>query len=121
MPIRYNIDHSEGLVEVFLDGEISAKEATDFFDLLETEKAVPYRKLIDATNTPAKIDNDILAIVGTRMARNQSLAAFAVVVPASGPLDGLARLFLLIVEAVSSRAQVFRSIEEARQWLAARK
>jgi len=121
MPARWTIDHSEKLVDIVLDGEVSPQEVTTFFDTLEAENAISYRKLIDATNSPAKIDSQIMALVGARMARNRSDAAFAVVVPSSGPLDGLARLYLLVVDSDSGRARVFRDVAEARQWLETRK
>jgi hypothetical protein len=121
MPARWTIDHSEKLVEAVIDGVVGLEEAIAFFDALEAENAVSYRKLIDATSAPAKIDSQIMAIVGARMARNRSEAAFAVVVPSSGPLDGLARLYLLVVDSDSGRARVFRDKAEARQWLETRK
>ena len=108
MPIRWTINHSERLVDAVLDGEISQEDATQFFDAIEAADAIPYRKLVDATKTPAKIDEKILAIVGERIARNRSRSPIAVVVPATGPVDGLARLFLLVAEVESNRARVFR-------------
>jgi hypothetical protein len=121
MPIRWTIDHSERLVDAVLDGEISLEDTAQFFDAIEAADAVPYRKLIDATNTPAKIDEKILGIAGERMARNQSRSPIAVVVPATGPIDGLARLFLLVALVDSERARVFRDAAAARQWLDTRK
>jgi hypothetical protein len=121
MPIRWTINHSERLVDAVLDGEISQEDTTKFFDGIESADAIPYRKLIDATKTSAKIDEKILAIAGERMARNQSRSPIAVVVPATGPIDGLARLFLLVAVVESDRARVFRDAAAARQWLDTRK
>ena len=117
MPIRWTVDHAERLVEAVLDGEVSQDDTTQFFDGLEAANAIPYRKFVDATNTPAKIDEKVLALVVERMARNQSRSPIAVVVPATGPVDGLARLFLLIAEADGDRSRVFRDAASARQWL----
>ena len=72
MPIRWTINDSERLVDVILDGEVSQEDATQLFDAVEAVDAIPYCKFVDATNTPAKIDEKVLAIVGGRMARNQS-------------------------------------------------
>lgn len=121
MPIRWTVNHAERLVDLVLDGEVSQEDATQFFDAIEAADAIPYRKFVDATNTPAKIDEKILAIVASRMARNQSRSPIAVVVPATGPVDGLARLFLLIAEADGDRSRVFRDAVAARQWLDTRK
>ena len=117
MPIRWTVNHAERLVDAVLDGEITKDDATQFFDAIEAADAIPYRKFVDATNTPAKIDEKILAIVGDRMARNRSRSPIAVVVPATGPVDGLARLFLLVAEADGDRSRVFRDAAAARQWL----
>jgi hypothetical protein len=121
MPIRWTVDHAERLVDVVLDGETSQEDVEQFFDAIDAADAVPYRKFVDATNTPAKIDEKILAIVGNRMARNESRGPIAVVVPATGPVDGLARLFLLVAEVDGSRSRVFRDTATARQWLDTRK
>lgn len=120
MPIRWTVDHEERLVELVLDGDVSIEDATQFFDALEAANAVPYRKFVDATNTPAKIDEKLLAVVAGRMARNQSRSPIAVLVPATGPVHGLARLFLLIAEADGDRSRVFRDAAAARQWLETR-
>ena len=121
IPIRWTINHSEQFVDAVLDGEISQEDTTQFFDALEAAEAIPYRKLVGATKTPAKIDEKILAIAAERMARNRSRSPIAVIVPATGPIDGLARLFLLIAEVDGDRARVFREATAARQWLDARK
>jgi hypothetical protein len=121
MPVRCTIDHSQRLVEVLLDGQVGLEQANELFDKIEAANAVPYLKLIEATNAPAKIDEKVLAAVGARMMRNQSRAPVAVVVPPSGPLDGLARLFLLLVEVDNTRGRVFRNIDDARAWLKTQK
>jgi hypothetical protein len=121
MPIRWTVNHAERLVDAALDGDVSQEDATQFFDAMEEADAIPYRKFVDATNTPAKIDEKVLAIVADRMARNRSRSPIAVVVPATGPVDGLARLFLLIAEADGDRSRVFRDVTAARQWLDTRK
>ena len=117
MPIRWTVNHAERLVEAVLDGKVSKEDAAQFFDAIEAANAIPYRKFVDATDTPAKIDEKILATVAERMARNGSRSPIAVVVPATGPVDGLARLFLIIAEADGDRSRVFRDAAAARQWL----
>lgn len=117
MPIRWTVDHAERLVEAVLEGGVSKEDATQFFDAIEAANAIPYRKFVDATNTPGKIDEKVLALVAERMARNKSRSPIAVVVPATGRVDGLARLFLLIAEADGDRSRVFRDAAAARQWL----
>ena len=121
MSIRWTIDHGQKLVEVVMEGETVRDEAMALFDAIEGEDAIPYRKLFDSTAIAAKMDEQLMAEVGSRIAKYRNPGPFAVVVPPRGPADGFARLFLLIVEINSSRARVFRDIAEARQWLETRR
>lgn len=116
MVARWKFDHAELLVEVILEGDTSAEEATRFFDELEAADAVPYDKLFDALEATPKIDEKIMGIVGRRIASYRSDGLIAVVVPGTY-FDGIAKLFLLAVD-LSARARVFRSVAEARHWLA---
>ena len=116
MPLRWTIDHSQRLVEVFADGESGPDEYTAMLDAIEDANAVPYRKLLDATRLKAgpSAGNNMPAFA-SRIAAYAHAGPFAVLV-APGPADGLARLFLLLADA-QGRARVFRDAAEARQWL----
>ncbi len=119
MSVRWTIDHSQRLVEVVFDGAAGMDGVSQLFDALEAENAIPYRKLFDATASAGRIDDRILAMVGKRIAGYQNPGPLAVVVPASGPVDGLARLFLFLTD-LDGRGRVFRDGAEARQWLDAK-
>ncbi|HZQ00105.1 MAG TPA: hypothetical protein VFB13_11235 [Reyranella sp.] len=121
MPVRWTIDHAEKLVEVAVEGETSRDDAAGFLDAIEAEQAIPYRKLLDCTLAAPRIDEPVMAFVGARIAAYRNPGPIAVIVPASGPIDGLARLFLLVVEIDNTRARVFRAVAEGRQWLEARR
>ena len=116
MPLRWNIDHSQRLVEVFAEGESGPDEYTVMLDAIEAANAVPYRKLLDATLLRAgpSAGNNMPAFA-SRIAAYAHAGPFAVIV-SQGPADGLARLFLLLADA-QNRARVFRDRGEARQWL----
>ncbi len=116
MAVRWTIEHSRRLVEVTFEGAAGMEGVTQLFDALEAENAIPYRKLFDATAAAGKIDDRFLAMVGKRIAGYQNPGPRAVVVPPSGPVDGLARLFIFLVD-LDGRARVFRNGAEARQWL----
>jgi hypothetical protein len=120
MPLRWKFDHANKIVEIVLEGETKDVEAvTRFLDLVEAEGAVPYGKLIDATKALVKIDNNVMAAIARRIATFVDPGPLAILLPQGGPLEGHAKLFMMAVD-VESRARIFRTETEARQWLLAR-
>jgi hypothetical protein len=117
MPVRWNVDHSEGLVEIVAEGPVEMGDFVKLLDAVEAERAVPYRKLLDVTRAVGRTTGENMPALAERVARARDGRPFAVIV-ASGPADGLARLFVLLAEA-QGRARIFRVEAEARQWLAA--
>jgi hypothetical protein len=116
MSVRWTIDRSRELVEIVLEDETTVDDAKRFFDAIETAGAIPYRKLFDATKALAKIDNRVMAAIGQRIAGYKNPGPIAIVLPAGGPIEGYAKLFLMAVNA-ESRARFFRTEPEARTWL----
>ena len=120
MPLRWKFAHANKIVEIVLEGETKDVEAvTRFLDLVEAEGAVPYGKLIDATKALVKIDNNVMAAIARRIATFVDPGPLAILLPQGGPLEGHAKLFMMAVD-VESRARIFRTETEARQWLLAR-
>ena len=117
MAVRWTFDHARKFAEIVLTGETGEEEAARFFDALEAANAQPYRKLVDAREAVPKIDEGILKLVTARIAAYRNPGPIAAVVDGAY-FDGLARLFILAVDA-ERRTRVFRSIEEARAWLEA--
>jgi hypothetical protein len=115
MPAKWSVDHSRKRVEVVIDGEVTVEEALRFLDFLEGEKAVPYGKLFDARNGAAKINNQVMAAVGQRIATFENPGPISIVLPSRG-MSGHAKLFLLAVDA-DNRARMFNTREEAVAWL----
>ena len=115
MPARWSFDHSRRLVEIVLEGDTGEAEALRFFDELEAANAQPYRKLIDAREATPRIDERLLKLVTTRISGYRNPGPIAAVVDGAY-FDGLAKLFLLAVDA-ERRARVFRTVDEARDWL----
>ena len=116
MPARWTFDHPLKRVEIILEGETTADDARRFLDALEAANAVPYGKLFDATRAIPRIDNQALAVVGSRIATFKNPGPIAIVMPAGGLLEGNAKLFTRAVD-VDSRTRVFRTVAEAREWL----
>jgi len=120
MALRWTFDHANKIVEIVLEGETKDVETvTRFLDLVEAEGAVPYGKLIDATKALAKIDNNLMAAIARRIAMFVDPGPLAILLPQGGPLEGHAKLFMMAVD-VDSRARVFRTDAEAREWLLSR-
>lgn len=115
MPAQWTVDHSRKRVEVMLEGEATLEETLRFMEFLESEKAIPYGKLIDATNAAFNIDNKIMATVGQRIAAYKNPGPISIVLPARG-VSGHAKLFLLAVDA-DNRARMFATRDEAVAWL----
>jgi hypothetical protein len=120
MSLSWKFDHANKIVEIVLEGETKDVEAvTRFLDLVEAEGAVPYGKLIDATKSLAKIDNTLMAAIARRIALFVDPGPLAILLPQGGPLEGHAKLFMMAVD-VDSRARVFHTEPEAREWLLSR-
>jgi hypothetical protein len=120
MSVRWAFDHANKIVEIVLEGETKDVElVARFMDEIEAEGAVPYGKLFDATKALAKIDNKLMAVIAQRISRFVDPGPLAIVLPQGGPLEGHAKLFMMAVD-VDSRARVFRTESEAREWLMSR-
>jgi hypothetical protein len=115
MSAHWNIDHSQRLVEIVVEGPSDVRDFVNVLDAIEAENAVPYRKLLDVSRAVGQMSGDNLPAMAERVAGFREAGPFAVVV-AGGPADGLARLFVLLAEA-QGRGRVFRVESEARQWL----
>ncbi len=116
MTVRWTIDHGARLVDVVAEGETQVSDLAGLLDAIEAANAVPYRKIIDVSGVTGRPHGRDMQPFAERVARYRNPGPFAVVVAASGPTDGLARLFILIADA-TDRARVFRNAAEARQWI----
>ena len=117
MPARWSFDHARRLVEIVLVDITGPEETERFFDEFEAAKAIPYRKLIDATTARPMIDDKVMGIVSARIAKYREMNPGPVAVVVQGAyFDGLAKLFLLAVD-LAGHTRVFRTVPEAREWL----
>ena len=118
MPLRWEILHSEKLIHVIAEGEVTLKEMEEHFDALVVANALAYSKLFDATRLkPVYDDADVMAM-GAR------LSAYTSHFP-SGPLVGhdesVVLAFKRFVNISPSKrpAALFTTEKKARAWLAA--
>ncbi|NQW52949.1 MAG: STAS/SEC14 domain-containing protein [Rhodospirillales bacterium] len=119
MPLRWEILHSEKLIHVVAEGEVTLKEMEAHFDALVVADALAYSKLFDATLlNPVYDDADVMAM-GAR------LSAYTSHFP-SGPLavvgrdESVVMAFRRFVNISPSDrpAAIFKTEAKARAWLA---
>lgn len=119
MPLRWEVLHSEKLIHVVAEGEVTLKEMEEHFDALVVANALAYSKLFDATGLkPVYDDADVMAM-GAR------LSAYTSHFP-SGPLAVIGRdesvvlAFKRFVNISPSKrpAALFKTEKKARAWLA---
>ncbi len=119
MPLRWEILHSQKLIHVIAEGEVTLKEMEAHFDALVVANALAYSKLFDATRLkPVYDDADVMAM-GAR------LSAYTDHFP-SGPLavvgrdEAVALAFKRFVNISPSKrpASLFKTESRARAWLA---
>jgi hypothetical protein len=121
MPIRFTIDHAKRHVEAKAEGETGLQDFEDFLDAVVVQGAMPYRKLFDSRQAIGRLSDDDVMMLGARMSAYTNdlgpRGAIAFIVAGAAPSSFASRVVNL---AGSGRpARVFRSVDEARKWLAA--
>jgi hypothetical protein len=120
MPIRFTIDHATRYVEAQAEGEIGLEDFESFLDAIVVQGAMPYRKLFDSRQAIGRLNDDDVMMLGARMSAYTAdlgpRGAIAFIVASAAPSSFATRVVNL---AGSGRpAKVFRSEDEARNWLA---
>jgi hypothetical protein len=120
MPVRFTIDHDKRYVEARAEGEIGLEDFEDFLDAIVVQGALAYRKLIDTRRAIGKLSDDDIMMLGARMSAYTSglgpRGAIAFVVASPAPSSIPTRVINLA--RADRPARVFRSVDEARKWLA---
>lgn len=120
MPITYEIDREKGLMVTRASGTISA---SDFFEYVDTILADPANEQCDELLILEEIDVEQISAGDIRGAARRSANLsrdddFRVAVVAPGDADfGLSRMFQAFRELGDERMAVFRSIQDACDWL----
>lgn len=119
MPLTFKIDHQERFVTANAKGRVVLKDVEDYFDALMVQDAMPYPKLIDATDAEFVASDDDMMMLGARV------SAYAAVDP-RGPIclvavtpeaiDTLRRFTNL--GGATRPAKIVGTVDEAREWLA---
>jgi len=119
MPIRLTIYHPDRMIVGVASGEVTLVDLVGFFREVLDSGTLHYRKLIDITAAQPAITKKELAAFTERIriSRNER-ARGALAIVADSNRGEFARFFIGLREGQMPETRVFRSIHEARRWLA---
>src|SRR5471032_1449299 len=120
MAIRWEILQPEKLLLVTGDGTVTLKDVEVYLDEIVTAGAMPYAKLFDATKVDPKYDDHDIMMLGARVSAYRATLkggplAFVVT---GGPTYEAIQRYIKLTPAERPVA-VFKTVAEARAWLAA--
>lgn len=119
MPLQWQISHPARLVSVVANGSVQLADLEPYFAALHSERALPYRKLIDARNAkPALSSEDFSFLFRELLLRYSAHAPL-------GPVAWIAQNGSRPPSSFSERMalplrpfRTFVDIDEAKLWLA---
>ncbi len=120
MPITWQIVADERLVSARAEGRVTLQDIFAYLDAVVVGEAQSHAKLFDTGTMVLALSDDEMMALGARMSAYS--AAFA----EAGPLalvastlatEGFAKRFLN-VSSVRRPAKLFRTVEQAKAWLA---
>jgi hypothetical protein len=120
VPITWKIRAEERLVDARADGPVTLQDITDYLDAVVVANAQPYAKLFDAGTMELNLTDDEMMLLGARMSAYSSAFAEAgplAFVATTLAVEGFAKRFLN-VSSVRRPAKLFKTVEQARAWLA---
>ena len=120
MPITWKIRAEERLVDARADGPVTLQNIIDYLDAVVVANAQPYAKLFDAGTMELNLTDDEIMQLGARMSAYSSAFAEAgplAFVASTLAVEGFAKRFLN-VSSVRRPAKLFKTVEQARAWLA---
>jgi hypothetical protein len=120
VPITWKIRAEERLVDARADGPVTLQNIIDYLDAVVVANAQPYAKLFDAGTMELNLTDDEIMQLGARMSAYSSAFAEAgplAFVASTLVVEGFAKRFLN-VSSVRRPAKLFKTVEQARAWLA---
>ena len=120
MPITWKIRAEERLVDARADGSVTLQNIIDYLDAVVVADAQPYAKLFDAGTMELNLTDDEMLLLGARMSAYSGAFAEAgplAFVASTLAVEGFAKRFLN-VSSVRRPAKLFKTVEQARAWLA---
>ena len=120
MPITWKILADKRLVDARADGPVTLQDIVNYLDAVVVADAQPYAKLFDAGTMELNLTDDEIMLLGARMSAYSSAFAEAgplAFVASTLAVEGFAKRFLN-VSSVRRPAKLFKTVEQARAWLA---
>jgi hypothetical protein len=121
VPVLYEIDKMKNIIRTRCIGKVTFEEVIDHFRILENDPYCPEQLdvLLDLSAQESLPERVQLMAVSHEIGRIQGKVRFnacAIVVP-SDAFFGMIRMFEVFVEKKFMVTQVFRTIDEAENWL----
>jgi len=120
VPITWKILADKRLVDARADGPVTLQDIVNYLDAVVVADAQPYAKLFDAGTMELNLTDDEIMLLGARMSAYSSAFAEAgplAFVASTLAVEGFAKRFLN-VSSVRRPAKLFKTVEQARAWLA---
>jgi hypothetical protein len=120
VPIKWKILADQRLVSARGDGPVTLQDIFDYLDAVVVGDAQSYAKLFDSGTMELRLSDDEVMAIGARM------SAYSGEFAEAGPLafvattianENFAKRFLN-VSSVRRPAKLFRTVEQAKAWLA---
>ena len=118
MPLTFKIDHQERFVTAKAEGRVVLKDIEDYFDALMVQNAMPYPKLMDATDVEFVASDDDMMMLGARVSAYSAVdprGPICLVAVTPEAVDMLRRFTNL--GGAKRPAKIVTTVDEARQWL----
>jgi hypothetical protein len=122
MPIAWKILPEEKMVIARADGPVTLQDIVDYLDAVVVADAQPFAKLFDAGTMELKLGDEEVMLLGARMSAYSGAygeAGALAFVATTLAVEGFAKRFLNVA-AVRRPAKLFKTVEQAKAWLASR-
>lgn len=118
MPIRLTVYHPDRIVIGVASEEVGVRDLGNFLHEIVETGVMHYRKIIDVAGaTPALTPHELAAFSAVVRTAHQRGQTGPLAIVAHGKQSELARMFAQLT-GTDRPAEVFRSIHDARKWLA---
>jgi hypothetical protein len=125
VPVTYQFDRELRLIRTKCAGEVTLEEVVSHFRELELDAAITTRPdvLIDLTEMRSipRADQLMSAAGEVESLQPQLQWGSCAIVASRDVLFGMSRVFRVFVEEHFADSSVFRALDEAERWLAARR
>jgi hypothetical protein len=119
MPIYVTVYHLDKTIIGKTEGDVTLADIEGYLEDVVRARAVPYRKIFDATSGTSRLTPDdveaLRAMLADFMARRSNVGPFAVVT--GGSREGRMANICQTASTIDRPMRVFSDIHAARRWL----